>query len=82
MTDTKWITHEAFGRYPLYFRQALRFILEIGGPEALARFEHLMSEVFQHPIPTTSEEHESARKFVTEMVVKDFALVREKPDLM
>ena len=82
MEVTQLTAFEMAGRYPLYFRQALRFIIEIGGEEALARFEHVMSEVFKHNFPTVSDEHETARNAVTDMVADDFKTVRETPDLI
>lgn len=82
MEPTPFAMSEVYMRYPHYFRQALRFILATGGEEALARFAHMMSESFERPGPTSSEDQEAARKWVTEMVASDLRQVWSKPDLI
>jgi len=83
MEITPAMQFEVLSRYPMYFRQAMRFIAIIGGPQALDRFEEIMSGLFNDVGDDELDEVEKAAKaFVRDSVRRDLVWVREEPDMV
>jgi len=65
----------------MFCRQALRFIIEIGGPEALDRFEQIVRPSIATR-PDTTLDFDRMRDLALEMIDDDLRQARESPDLI
>lgn len=80
MDEKQVIVECADQEYRLFCRQALRFISELGGPEALDRFEAFVHPVFETKRPMAPLE--AARLIALSKIDEDLQIVRSTPDLM
>lgn len=83
MNENEQVLREAaFQHYRAIARQAFRYIMAVGGPDALDRFEQQHRQVIDKHLDPEYSAFKDAIESAAEMVDQDLALAREKPDLI